>query len=94
MSLIEELHNYNDGYVHGNLRDMNLFVEDNQDFMLLDFDWAGPIEKACYPMYVNRKDIQCPDDACDGKKIDTVWLSMMLEIKQLFWQSDLVQKVG
>jgi hypothetical protein len=68
-SLIEELHNYNGGYVHGDLRDTNLFVGDNQDFMLLDFDWAGPIEKARYPIHVNRNDIRRPDGALDGEKI-------------------------
>ncbi|KAG2339563.1 hypothetical protein BDR05DRAFT_938849 [Suillus weaverae] len=68
-SLIQELHNYNDGYVHGDLWDTNLFVRDNKDFMLLDFDWAGPIEKARYPMYVNRITIRRPDGAWDGEKI-------------------------
>ncbi|KAG1767473.1 hypothetical protein EV702DRAFT_1146694 [Suillus placidus] len=68
-SLIQELHNYNDGYVHGDLRDTNLFVRDNKDFMLLDFDWAGPIEKARYPIYVNRINIRRPDGAWDGEKI-------------------------
>ena len=69
-SLIEELHNYNGGYVHGDLRDTNLFVGDNtKDFMLLDFDWAGPIERAHYPIRVNRNNIRRPDGAWDGEKI-------------------------
>jgi hypothetical protein len=29
--------------------------------MLLNFDWAEPIEKTHYPMYVNRQDIRRPD---------------------------------
>lgn len=37
--------------------------------MLLDFDWAGPIQETYYPMYVNRKNIPLPDDARDGEKI-------------------------
>jgi hypothetical protein len=37
--------------------------------MLLDFDWAGPIQKTHYPMYVNREDIRRPDGAWDGQKI-------------------------
>ncbi|KAG1779904.1 hypothetical protein EV702DRAFT_965107, partial [Suillus placidus] len=67
-SLIEELHNYNGGYVHGDLRDTNFFVGDNKGFMLLDFDWAGPIGKARYPAYLNRS-IRRPDGARDGEKI-------------------------
>ena len=68
-SLIEELHNYNGGYVHGDLRDTNLFVGDNKSFMPLDFDWAGLIEMARYPIYVNREGIRRPDGAWDGDKI-------------------------
>ena len=37
--------------------------------MLLDFDWAGPIETARYPIYVNREGIRRPDGVWDGKKI-------------------------
>lgn len=66
-SLIEELHN--GGYVHGDLRDTNFVAGDDNRFMLLDFDWAGPVEEARYPMYVNRTDIHRPEGACDGKKI-------------------------
>ncbi|KAG1755294.1 uncharacterized protein EDB91DRAFT_285621 [Suillus paluster] len=66
-SLIEELHKQ--GYVHGDVRDTNLFARDNEDFMLLDFDWAGPIQEARYPMYVDRQDIRRPDGARDGEKI-------------------------
>ncbi|KAG2058628.1 hypothetical protein BDR06DRAFT_1030345 [Suillus hirtellus] len=67
--LIEELHRYNGGYVHGDLRDTNFVVGDDNQFMLFDFDWAGPIEETRYPMHVNRTDIQRPEGACDGKKI-------------------------
>jgi len=68
-SLIRELHDYNDGYVHGDLQDTNFVVGDNKHFMLLDFDWAGPIHKTHYPMHVNWKDIQRPDRVSDGEKI-------------------------
>ncbi|KAG1893517.1 uncharacterized protein F5891DRAFT_985860 [Suillus fuscotomentosus] len=68
-TLIRELHNHNDSYVHGDLRDTNFVVRDDKHFMLLDFDWAGPIQKMHYPMYVNREDIQWPDGAWDGQKI-------------------------
>ncbi|KAG2100178.1 uncharacterized protein F5147DRAFT_813356 [Suillus discolor] len=68
-SLIRELHDHNDGYVHGDLRDTNFVVRDDKHFMLLDFDWAGPIWKTHYPMYVNQKDIRRPDGASDGQKI-------------------------
>ncbi|KAG1851653.1 hypothetical protein F4604DRAFT_1592308, partial [Suillus subluteus] len=66
-SLIEELHNA--GYVHGDLRDTNFVVGDDNQFMLFDFDWAGLIEEARYPMYVNRTDIRRPEGARDGQKI-------------------------
>ncbi|KAG1871566.1 hypothetical protein F4604DRAFT_1770428 [Suillus subluteus] len=60
-SLIEELHNA--GYIPIS------FVGDDNQFMLFDFDWAGLIEEARYPMYVNRTDIRRPEGARDGQKI-------------------------
>ena len=37
------------GYVHGDLRDTNLMVRDDDapEMMLFDFDWAGEIGKVC-----------------------------------------------
>ncbi|KAG1795979.1 uncharacterized protein HD556DRAFT_1526449 [Suillus plorans] len=68
-SHIQELHNA--GYVHGDVRDANFVVKDNKDFMLLDFDWAGPKQETQYPIRVNRTDIRRPDGARDGEKIST-----------------------
>lgn len=71
-ALIKDLHD--GGYVHGDLRDVNLFVrEDGPDratnFMLLDFDWAGEVHKTYYPPYVNRKEVDRPAGARDGLEI-------------------------
>ncbi|OAX42202.1 hypothetical protein K503DRAFT_653645, partial [Rhizopogon vinicolor AM-OR11-026] len=56
------LHEY--GYVHGDLRDINLFTrEDKKHFMLLDFDWAGPIGSTRYPMHVNWQQVRRPEGA-------------------------------
>ncbi|KAG2120579.1 uncharacterized protein F5147DRAFT_562536 [Suillus discolor] len=68
-SLIQDLHTA--GYVHGDLRDANFVVKNQKDFMLLDFDWAGLKHKTHYPIRVNWKDIQRPNDARDGNKITT-----------------------
>jgi RIO-like serine/threonine protein kinase len=51
-SFIHNLHE--GGYVHGDIRDINLFVGLDGKFMLLDFDWAGPITMTFYPIHVNR----------------------------------------
>ncbi|KAG1891729.1 uncharacterized protein F5891DRAFT_1210959 [Suillus fuscotomentosus] len=82
-SLIQQLHD--EGYVHGDLRDANLVVNDNKDFMLLDFDWAGPKQETHYPLRVNRTDIRRPDDARDGEKITT---EHDLEMLNLVFDSD------
>ena len=68
-SLIE-MHQH--GYVHGDVRDANIMVP-KQDktlppFMLVDFDWAGKIGEARYPLNVN-KGIGRPEGAEDGKLI-------------------------
>jgi hypothetical protein len=71
-SLVRGLHNHNGGYVHGDLRDTNIFVrDDRKHFMLLDFDWAGPVGNTHYPMYVNWQQIQRPAGARDGNEIVT-----------------------
>ena len=74
-TLIEALHA--EGYVHGDLRDVNIFVrvpEDNEgtvisNFMLIDFDWAGPVDKTRYPVGVNRLDVYRPENARGGHRI-------------------------
>ena len=57
--------------VHGDVRDVNIMIrkDGKPGFMLVDFDWAGIIEKVCYPANVNKKDIWRPDDVSDGALI-------------------------
>jgi hypothetical protein len=60
------------GYVHGDVRDTNMMVrKDGQSgFMLIDFDWAGRIGEARYPINVNAgPDLMRPDGAYDGELI-------------------------
>jgi hypothetical protein len=60
------------GYVHGDLRDMNLMVRrDGQlGFMMVDFDWAGKIGETYYPMNVNTgPSLWRPAGAHDGEII-------------------------
>jgi len=71
-ALIDDLHN--EGYVHGDLRDVNLFVrhdaqDKTKDFMLIDFDWAGEVHKTCYPRLVNREMVRRPSGTQDGMAI-------------------------
>ncbi|KAF8584004.1 hypothetical protein K439DRAFT_1661009 [Ramaria rubella] len=67
---LEALHHA--GYVHGDVRDTNVMVEKDgkEGFMLIDFDWAGKIGTACYPMNVNRDpDLGRPAGAYDEQLI-------------------------
>jgi len=54
-------------YVHGDIRPTNVMVKKSGESktMLLDFDWAGVIDEARYPMNVNTQDIQRPSGAVD-----------------------------
>ncbi|OJA11320.1 hypothetical protein AZE42_08598 [Rhizopogon vesiculosus] len=84
-SLIQQLHEH--GYVHSDLRDINFFTRDEQkDFMLLYFDWAGPIGSIRYPMHVNWQEVGCPEGARDWELIskahDLEMLSYMFPRKQ------------
>ena len=50
---VEGLHKA--GLMHGNIRFANLLVKDDtEDFMLVDFDWAGKVGKVTYPLNVDR----------------------------------------
>jgi len=80
-SLIEALHNHGGtGYVHGDLHEHNILVRnDMTNFMLMDFDWAGPVGQTFYPMLVNCWSIERPDDAKDGMVIKPEHDMEMLE---------------
>lgn len=70
--LIQGLHTA--GYVHGDLRDINMFVAIDQReplFKLIDFDWAGKTGEVRYPANVNRADAMRPEGAIDGELIKT-----------------------
>jgi hypothetical protein len=70
-------------YVHGDLRDTNLMVRKNgtPEIMLFDFDWAGEIGKARYPINVTRgPHLMRPDGAYDGELITAEHDIQMLDI--------------
>jgi hypothetical protein len=46
--------------------------------MLLNFDWAGLIEKTHYPMYVNRQDIRRPDGVGWGEDCGVTWTCLII----------------
>ncbi|OJA12022.1 hypothetical protein AZE42_02058 [Rhizopogon vesiculosus] len=90
ISLIQQLHEY--GYVHGDLRDTNFFFmrDDKRGFMLIDFDWAGPIGSTRYPMYVNWQLIDRPKGARGWEMIKTKHNLEMLSYMfcHKHWQDD------
>ena len=64
---IESMHN--NGFVHGDVRTNNILVSnDFTQIWIIDFDWAGRIKEAKYPMFMNV-DIQWPVGACAGNLI-------------------------
>ena len=58
------------GFVHGDIQDMNIMISnsDEKDFKIIDFDWAGRVNKARYPSFINRQ-IWQPSGAVDGQPI-------------------------
>ena len=81
-NLLMELHQ--DGYAHGDIRSSNILVGDAEDeFVLLDFDWAGEIGTARYPMNLNRSEnLWRPEGARDGQLILAEHDIAMLEFLQ------------
>lgn len=53
-------------------------VRDDNRIAVLDFDWAGKVNEACYPYFLNNLDIAWPDGASDGllitKEHDKYWM--------------------
>ena len=43
---------HQDGFVHGDLRPPNIIITNNGP-QIIDFDWAGKIGIACYPVDIN-----------------------------------------
>jgi serine/threonine protein kinase len=63
------------GFVHGDLRDTNILIDleslDSNDVRIhfVDFDWAGRIGKAKYPLDINRITVRRPEGIEGGKLI-------------------------
>ncbi|KAF9220102.1 hypothetical protein BS17DRAFT_804163 [Gyrodon lividus] len=85
---LKQLHS--DGFVHGDVRDVNIMVKKDArgtfELMIIDFDWAGEMNVARYPSYVNRNGIDRPDDAVDGELILAAHDQWMLD--------DMIKKKG
>ena len=70
---LKEFHDQ--GFVHGYVRKTNIFV-DRQSFVstdakdvkihIIDFDWAGKVGEAKYPIGVNTETMKRPDGVGDG----------------------------
>ena len=56
------------GFVHGDMRDVNIMVNrhNSRDIKIIDWDWAGRIGEARYPHNVNKHSVDRPDgvDSC------------------------------
>jgi serine/threonine protein kinase len=72
---------HNDGMVHGDIRDTNLFVSpDDDDIKLNDFDWAGQFGEVRYPMTVNRSTVKRPATVFDGELVTSEHDCYMLDL--------------
>jgi serine/threonine protein kinase len=71
--IVQILHNQ--GLVHGDIRTTNILVDlsslasEEVKIHFLDFDWAGRIGEAKYPIGINRETVRRPEEAEGGKLI-------------------------
>ena len=40
---------HSQGFVHGDLRDANILIENDGIMKLVDFDWGGEVDQVSYP---------------------------------------------
>ena len=65
MSIVRTLHE--GGFVHGDIRDANLLIDraslasDDVTIHLIDFDWAGCVGEAKYPIGMNCETVRRPE---------------------------------
>ena len=50
VALVEARHRFHSqGFVHGDLRDANILIENDGIMKLVDFDWGGEVDQVSYP---------------------------------------------
>lgn len=58
---------FNERFVHGDIRKDNVIQQSDGKYLLVDFDWSGPIDKLPrYPFSRNHQDIRWPKDSKPG----------------------------
>lgn len=63
---------HQEGFVHGDIREANVLIDvesltsNDLKIHLIDFDWAGPIGEAKYPVDVNKIAVRRPDGVKGG----------------------------
>ena len=76
---LDVLHSNN--LCHGDFRECNILVSDDDGVYIIDFDWAGKANEKKYPYFMNHKDIQWPEGATCGKCLqidhDNYWFQQL-----------------
>ncbi|KAI0293993.1 hypothetical protein BC826DRAFT_1013672 [Russula brevipes] len=66
------------GFVHGDIRDTNILIDrgslESEDVAihLVDYDWAGRIGEAKYPVGINKLGVRRPHDVVGGQPITPI----------------------
>lgn len=89
MEIVQNLHDNN--LVHGDIRPANILADletlaesKSCAIHIIDFDWAGTIGEAKYPLRVNTKTVLRPEGASDGQLITA---AHDIEMVRLLWTS-------
>ena len=71
------------GLCHGDFRDVNILVREKR-ICALDYEWAGKLGQAKYPLYMNHVHITWPEGATDGaliaKEHDIFWVKKFKDV--------------
>lgn len=78
---------HGNGMVDGDIRNKNLMADDENNIMIIDFDWSGVEGQAVYPQDISLAPVlNRPPDVKPGGKIlfnmiNTCWINCLLPVR-------------
>ena len=91
----EKFSHFSKLFVHGDLRSVNIMFgrlpnESEDNYYVIDFDWAGEISKTFYPLSINMNEIEWCKGVAPGTEITPHHDNFFLDIIKMEYYDDIV----